>query len=117
MISNNVSEFEFTNGKLVLDIGQWRTVSVQIIGGGGTRSILGSNDAGAVTGSTDGGPGDATNFSAVQAVKLSDGTSVTSITDAGIYRIDPVGFRFLQIGDGSTATATKILVFRTMPSI
>jgi hypothetical protein len=115
MISNN-GEFTFTSGKLVLDISLYRTISVQIIGGGGTRSILGTNDSGSVTGSTDGSAKDATNFGAVQAIKLSDGTAVTAITDAGIYRIDPVGFKYLQIGDG-TATATKILVFRTMPSI
>jgi len=112
MISN-VGIFTLTNSKLVLDVSEYQTLSVQIIGGSGTRSILGTNDAGEVTGSTVGGPGNATNFGAVQAVKLSDGSSVTTITDAGLYRIDPISFKYLQIGDGSTAVATKILVFRT----
>lgn len=113
---SKVQEYTFTDNKLVLDIELSRTISIQIIGGGGTRSLQGTNDAGAVTGSTDGSALDATNFSTIQATKLSDGTAVTSITDAGIYRIDPVAFRFLQIGDGSTATATKIFIFRTMPA-
>lgn len=114
MISN-LGEFVFTNSKLVLDISEWQTISIQIIGGNGTRSILGTNDNGAITGSTNGSALDAANFNAVQAVKLTDGSTATAITDTAIYRIDPVSFKYLQIGDGSTAAATKIMVFRTKP--
>jgi hypothetical protein len=110
---SKVTEYSFSNNKLVIDIEMARTISIQIIGGSGTRSLQGTNDGGAVTGSTINNAGDATNFSTIQAVKLSDGTSVTSITDAGLYKIDPVAFQYLQIGDGSTAAATKILVYRT----
>lgn len=110
-----LNEYLFTNGKLVIDIGEWQTLTIQLIGGSGTRSILGTNDNGAITGSTDGDALDATNFNAVQAVKLTDGSSVTAITDAALYRIDPISFKYLQIGDGSTASATKIMVFKTKP--
>lgn len=114
-MTSHLATLTFTNSKIVLDISEWETVSVQLVGGGGARSILGTNDDGAVHGSTSGSALDAANFTAVQAVKLSDGTSATSITDGAIYRITPVGFKYLQIGDGSTATATKILVFKTKP--
>lgn len=114
MISN-LGEFTFTNNKLVLDIGEWQTLTVQIIGGSGTRSLLGTNDNGAITGSTVGSALDAANFNAVQAVKLTDGSTVTAITDSALYRIDPISFKYLQIGDGSSAAATKIMVFRTKP--
>lgn len=115
MISHDLQEYTFTNNKLVIDLSGWKTISIQVIGGSGTRSILGTNNPGNVTGSTDGGPADATDFNAVQAVNLSSGTAVTAITTSDIYRIDPVAFKYLQIGDGSTATATKIYVFRTTP--
>jgi hypothetical protein len=114
MISH-LATLTFTNNKIVLDISEWQTLSIQIIGGSGTRSILGTNDDGAVTGSTNGSALDAANFTAVQAVKLTDGTSVTTITDTALYRIDPISFKYLQIGDGSSATATKVLVFKTKP--
>lgn len=114
MISH-LATLTFTNNKVVLDISEWQTISIQLVGGGGTRVLLGTNDDGAVTGSTNGSAGDATSFTAVQAVRLSDGTSTTAITDGAIYRIDPVSFKYLQIGDGSSATATKILVFKTKP--
>lgn len=110
-----LNEYLFTNNKLVIDIGEWQTLTVQIIGGSGTRSILGTNDNGAITGSTNGSALDAANFNAVQAVKLTDGSSVTTITDTALYRIDPISFKYLQIGDGSTAAATKIMVFKTKP--
>lgn len=110
-----LNEYLFANNKLVIDIGEWQTLTVQIIGGSGTRSLLGTNDNGAITGSTNGSALDAANFNAVQAVKLTDGSSVTAITDTALYRIDPISFKYLQIGDGSTAAATKIMVFKTKP--
>lgn len=114
MISH-LTNTTFTNGKVVLDISEWEVVSIQVIGGGGTISLLATNNPGDVTGVTDGGALDATDFNAVQAVNLSTGVAVTAVTGTNIFRITPAGFKFLQIGDGSTATATKVLVFKTKP--
>jgi hypothetical protein len=116
MISN-LSTPTFTNNKVVIDIGEWQTLTVQIIGGTGTISLLGTNNPGDITGSTDGGPRDAANFNAVYATNLSTAgqTLATTIADTALYRIDPISFKYLQIGDGSTAAATKILVFKTKP--
>lgn len=97
--------------KVVLDIGQWENITVQVIGGTGTISLLGSNDEGAQTGTIIGGPNTAENFTAVQAVNLTTGAAATAVTGTNLFRISPVSFRFLQIGDGATAAATKILVF------
>lgn len=105
----------FTNNKLVLDVSEYQTLTIQLVGGSGTRSILGTNDDGSITGSTTGNALDAANFTSVQAIKLSDGTIVTAITDGALYQINPVSFKYLQIGDGSTAAATKVLVFKTQP--
>lgn len=114
MISH-LTNATFINNKLVLDVSEWETISVQVIGGGGTISILGTNDPGDVQGVTDGGAKDAANFTAVQATNLTTGATATAVTGTALFRISPVGFKFLQIGDGSTATATKVLVFKTKP--
>ena len=103
------------NNKAVIDISGWQTLTVQVIGLGGTMSLSGTNDAGDITGSTNGSPGDAQNFTAVQAVNLTSGAAATAVTGTTLFRIDPISFKYLQIGDGSTATATKILVFCTKP--
>ena len=114
MISRLV-EYSFENNRRVIDISGWRTLSIQVINPSGTISLLATNDGGAITGSTDGGPKDAQNFNAVQAVNISSGTAVTAITTDDNYRIDPISFKYLQIGDGSTATGDKILVFFSTP--
>ena len=103
----------FANNKVVLDISEWRTISIQVIGGIGTISLLGTNDDGAITGSTLGNAGDAANFTAVLATNLTTGATASAVTGTNIFKIDPVSFKFLQIGDGSTAAATKILVFKS----
>lgn len=112
-----LNTYSFTNNKLVIDISGWQTISIQIIGGSGTRVLLGTNDDGAITGSTNGSALDATNFNSVYATNLSTSgqTLANAITDSALYRIDPISFKYLQIGDGSTAAATKIMVFKTKP--
>lgn len=105
----------FTNNKIVIDIGEWQTISIQAIGGSGTISLLGTNDDGAITGSTIGNAGDAANFTAILATNLTTGATASAVTGTNLFRIDPVGFKYLQIGDGSTAAATKILVFKSNP--
>lgn len=114
-MTGHLATLTFTNNKVVLDIGEWQGLTLQLVGGSGTRSLLGTNDDGAIAGATSGSAKDAANFTAVQAVRLSDGTAVTAITDGALYRIDPISFKYLQIGDGSSAAATKVLVFKTKP--
>ena len=101
--------------KVVIDISGWESLTVQAIGGGGTMSLSATNNGGDVTGSLDGSPGNAANFTAIQAVNLTDGTTATTVTGNNLFRITPISFKYLQIGDGATATATKLLVFVTKP--
>lgn len=101
----------FEGNKAVLDVGHWENLTVQVIDGSGTISLLASNDGGDITGSITGNADTAANFNAVQAVNLTTGAAATAVTGTNLFRISPVSFRFLQIGDGSTAAATKILVF------
>lgn len=110
-----VREFTLTDNKVVIDISGWEHLTVQAIGGSGTISLLGTNNGGGVTGSTNDNVMDATDFTAVQAVNLTTGATATAVTGTNLFRITPISFKYLQIGDGSTAAATKILVFCTKP--
>lgn len=99
----------------IADISEWETVSIQAIGLGGTMTIAGTINGGEITGSVDGNKWNATDYNAVQAINLTAGTATTAVTGTNIFRINPVGFQYLRLGDGSTATATKLLLFCTKP--
>lgn len=108
-------ELQLISNKVVLDVSGWETLSVQVIGLGGTMSLLATNDDGSITGSVQGNAVTATNFNAVQAVNLTTGASATAVTGTTLFRITPISFKYLQIGDGSTATATKVMVQLSKP--
>lgn len=99
----------------IVDIGEWESLTIQAVGVGGTMIIAGTNNSGEITGSTNGGPRDAADFNAVQAVNLTTGATETTVTGTTLFRISPVSFRYLRLGDGSTATATKLLIHCTKP--
>jgi len=107
---------QLSNGHYAyVDLGGWQTVSIQAVGIGGTMSLSGSNDGGAITGSTIDNARDSANYNAVQATNLTTGAAATAVTGTTLFQISVIGFRWLRIGDGSTATATKLLVFLTKP--
>lgn len=97
---NKVQEVSFAANLITLDMSGWSSAVVQFVAPSGTISITATNDG--ATAAT------ATNFTAVQATKLADGTAVTAVATAGLYRIANVG-RFVQLG-GALAAATKVLV-------
>jgi hypothetical protein len=96
------------NNATVIDVSGWDYAIVQFVAPSGTISITASNDSGDIEGSIDGNPVTATNFTTVQATKLADGTAVTSVAAAGLYRVGVVG-RFLKFG-GASAAATKVII-------
>lgn len=106
---------DVANNKVVVDIGEWQSLTIQVIGLSGTASILGTNDGGEVTGSLNNSAVTAANFTAVQATNLTTGAATTAVTGTTLFRIDPVCFKYLQIGDGSTFGATKVLIQGTKP--
>lgn len=109
------SQLSTNNFYAIADISEWENLTIQVIGLQGTCNIYGTNNGGEVTGSIDGTAKDSTDYNAVQATKLTTGTAVTAVTDTALYRISPIGFKYLRLGDGSTFTATKILVHCTKP--
>jgi len=101
------TEFNADNG-YVADMSGWDNIVAQFVSPSGTISITATNDGGAVEGTTDGNSSLAANFQTVQATKLSDGTAVTTVAAAGLFRVGVVG-RFLKFG-GASAAATKVIL-------
>lgn len=94
-----------------IDLSGWDYCVVQLVGPSGSINFLSSNDDGSITGSVQGGPLTATNFTAVQGTNLATGAAATSGAVAGLWKFNVIG-RFLQLS-GTSVTATKILVFLT----
>lgn len=99
----------------IADISEWETVSIQAIGINGTMTIAGTINGGEITGSVDGNAWNAADYVNIQAINLTTGAGATAVTGTTIFRINPVGFKYLRLGDGATATATKLLLFCSKP--
>lgn len=118
MISRTIDVTDQINGGTnyaIQDVGEWESLTIQAIGIAGTMTIAASNNAGEVTGSTNGGPRDAADFNAIQAVNLTTGATATAVTGTNLFRISPICFKYLRLGDGSSAAATKLLIHCTKP--
>ncbi len=99
--------FNAANG-YVQDLSNWDYCVFQFVNPSGTISITATNDGGAIQGETLGSAATATNFQTIQAAKLADGTAVTSVAAAGLYRVGVVG-RYLKLG-GASAAADKVFL-------
>lgn len=108
--------YDYTNkfnadSGVVIDMGGWDNVTIQLVSPSGAVSFNTSNDAGAITGVSDGGSASAANFTAIQGTNLATGSGVTSLNATGSIRFNNVG-KFLQL-TGSSVTATKVIAFFT----
>jgi hypothetical protein len=101
------SEFNSGNG-YTIDASGWDTTVWHFVNPSGTISITASNDGGEINGVTQGNSLSALNFVAVQGTKLGDGTAVTAVAAAGLFRVGVVG-RYVRMG-GSGATADKVII-------
>lgn len=100
---------DFNDGsEAILDIGGFDFAVVQLVTPSGTVNFLHSNDAGAVTGVSDGSAASAINFVAVTGTVMSTGAGATSLAASNLIKFTGIG-RFLQI-KGSAVTAVKVLV-------
>ena len=96
------------NAAYVVDCSGWDFAVVTLVTPASAVSFKETNDAGAVTGVTDGNPTTATNFVAAALLDLSSTTSalVTSSAAAGNFKYSQ-GAKFLQL---TGTTAAKVLI-------
>lgn len=105
-----------TDFGIKIEAEMWQTITIQVVGTvTGTVTISGTNDPGAVDSVSAGNAIASTSYTTIQATKLSDGTSVTTIAAAGNYKIT-VATRFIQIsGPGVSINAGKLFWFGSTP--
>ena len=99
------------NSAAVIDVNGWDYVVAQIVTPSGAMSFEGSNDGGAIEGSTLGNQLSATNFLTLAGQDLSATASSTFITSANAsknvqFNVPPQYIKF----SGSSITVTKLLV-------
>lgn len=99
-----------SQGFINVDTSSYDYVMVQIVAPSTTVNFASTNDAGAITGATDGNATSAINFVTCQGVNQSNGTSESSTSASNsMHEFDVIG-RFLQISGGAGSTVGKILV-------
>lgn len=107
------AQFNADNG-YVIDMSNWDYAIWQFVSPSGTISVTATNDNGEPASSLpstfSGSSLTATNFQTAVAQQLSQTTTtyVSSVSSAGLYRVDHVG-NFVKFG-GAGATATRALV-------
>jgi hypothetical protein len=103
--------FNANNG-VKMDLSGWLNATVQVVTPSGTINVTGSNDAGAITGVTDGNALSSDNYTAIQLTNLATGAAVTTISANGLYKTTQFGMpcKFIQLA-GTGVTVAKLLVF------
>ncbi len=90
---------DFNSGSLaIIDIGGWDFAVAQFVGTSGTINFLHSNDAGALTGISDGSAASAINFIACFGINMATGVGATSTNAATLFKFTGVGKFFRARG-------------------
>jgi hypothetical protein len=96
-------------GHVTWDVGEWDRVTTQFVAPiSGTLYPYGSLDGGAIRGQTNGNAQLALNFTAIQVKNLATGSSVTSVTAAGLYEAD-VNFKYLKWAGSAGVSVYKMI--------
>jgi hypothetical protein len=92
-----------------LDVGGFDNAEVQLVSPTGTFSFFTSNDAGAITGASDGSAASATNFTVLSGIDLATAAAATTLASSGIVKFSNIG-QFLRITGAGAAQVTKAFV-------
>lgn len=110
LVQDFTTEFNAASA-LVLDVNGWDYVIVQAVTPSGAMAFTGSNDGGAIQGSTQGNATTAANFLTLAAVSLASTTPttyITSVNASGLFRFD-FPPQFIKLS-GTSITVVKLIV-------
>jgi hypothetical protein len=114
----NVTEQFNSAGLFYQDLSGWDEAIVQIVTPSEAISFRTTNDDGSVTGQLLPAPEVPINWLAVQGIRLSDGTAVTSVSASSIVKFNTIGQYLQLLGAnpvGSTTTTTAPTTTTTAP--
>jgi hypothetical protein len=106
------ADFNANNG-VKLCLSEWETATFQFVTPTGTISITGSNDGNEITGSTNPNALASINYTTILATNLATGTTTSSVSVSGLYKIT-IPCQYIQFG-GASAAAAKVLIFVNKP--
>lgn len=100
------------DGRAVVDCGGWDNAEVQLVSPNTTANFETTNDAGGITGVSDGNAVSATNYVSVQGTNLTSGAAVTSLGTSGIVKFTNLGSFLRVIGGGLTVTKAFVRLYK-----
>lgn len=107
-ITNDIN----ADGRVTVECGGWDNAEVQLVSPTTTATFQISNDAGAITGISDGSSASATNFITLQGTKVDDGSAVTTLAASGIVKFTNIGQFLRVIGTGLTVTKAIVRLYK-----
>lgn len=100
------------DGRAIVETGGWDYATVQLVSPTSTATFATSNDAGAITGVSDGSAASAINFIDTQGTNVNSGSAVTTLAASGIVKFANIG-QFLRImGPGLTVTKAFVRLYK-----
>ena len=100
------------DGRATLEIEGWDNAEVQLVSPTATATFQTTNDAGGVTGVSDGSAASATNFIDVQGTNVNSGSAVTTLAASGIVKFTNLGNFLRIIGPGLTVTKAFVRLYK-----
>lgn len=99
-------------GRAVIEVDGWDSAELQLVSPTATATFGTTNDAGGVTGVSDGSSASAQNFIDVQGTNVNSGTAVTSLAASGIVKFSNLGNFFRVMGPGLTVTKALLKLYK-----
>lgn len=100
------------DGRAIVECGGWDNAEVQLVTPTSTATFATSNDAGAITGVSDGSSASATNFITLQGTKVDDSSTVSTLAASGIVKFTNIGQFLRVIGPGLTVTKGIVRLYK-----
>lgn len=100
------------DGRAIVETGGWDQAEVQLVSPTATATFETSDDAGAITGVSDGSSASATNFIATQGTNVNTGAAGSTLAASGIMKFVNIA-QFLRVtGPGLTVTKAFVRLYK-----
>lgn len=100
------------DGRAIVETGGWDQAEVQLVTPTATATVETSDDAGAITGVSDGSSASATNFVVLQGVNVTSGAAASTLAVSGILKFTNIGQFLRVIGPGLTVTKALVRLYK-----
>lgn len=107
-VTSNIND----DGRAIVETGGWDAAYVQLVSPNTTATFATTNDAGGITGVSDGSSASAANFIDTQGTNVNSGAAVTTLAASGIVKFTNLGQFLRIIGPGLTVTKAFVRLYK-----